>query len=335
MATVTLAAASAGQRLDTALAEAMGVSRTRAAALIDAGAVRSMGEPLSRSLRVRGGEIVSVERSASDPLSGDGLPSDPGAPWRAPGERVLGEGAAGVGLDERHLVCVEDAFIVIDKPAGVAAHASPGWQGPTVVGGLTALGLPPAQVGAAEREGVVHRLDVGTSGLMVVARTSAAYTALKDQFRRREVTKGYQALVQGLPDPTRGTIDAPIDRHPRSRDRFAVVAGGRPSVTHYTVREAYRGVALLDLQLETGRTHQIRVHLSALRHPCVGDLRYGADPTLAARLGLTRQWLHAVRLGFRDPRLAPGCPAGDHGWREFTSSPADDLQGALTAVQAD
>jgi len=348
MATVTLAAGSAGQRLDTALAEAMGVSRTRAAALIDAGAVRSMGEPLSRSLRVRGGEVVSVERSGVDPRLGDEPMAGPDAGIRGPGQGNDGgtgadlaagvpgvEPVAEVGLDERHLVCVEDAFIVVDKPAGVAAHASPGWHGPTVVGGLTALGLPPAQVGAAEREGIVHRLDVGTSGLMVVARTSAAYTALKDQFRHREVAKAYQALVQGLPDPTRGTIDAPIDRHPRSRDRFAVVAGGRPSVTHYTVREAYRGVTLLDLELETGRTHQIRVHLSALRHPCVGDLRYGADPTLAVRLGLTRQWLHAVRLGFRDPRLAPRPGAAETGWWEFTSRPAADLQVALAAVQAD
>src|SRR5207244_12644731 len=158
-----------------------------------------------------------------------------------------------------------------------------------------------ATSGAAERQGIVHRLDAGTTGLMVVAKSEPAYSALKRAFRERAVDKRYHALVQGHPDPLRGTVDAPIARHPSGDGRFAVLTGGRPSVTHYDTIEAFRAASLLDITLETGRTHQIRVHLAAVRHPCVGDLTYGADPTLAARLGLQRQWLHAYRLGFPHP----------------------------------
>ncbi|WP_031089961.1 RluA family pseudouridine synthase, partial [Streptomyces sp. NRRL WC-3549] len=181
--------------------------------------------------------------------------------------------------------------------------------------------------GAAERQGIVHRLDVGTSGLMVVAKSERAYTLLKAQFRDRVVEKKYHALVQGHPDPMSGTIDAPIGRHPQHDYKWAVTAEGKPSVTHYDLIEAYRAASLLDIKLETGRTHQIRVHMSAHRHPCVGDLTYGADPTMAKRLGLTRQWLHAVRLGFEHP--------ADGGWTEFTSDYPDDLKHALETVAAE
>jgi len=180
--------------------------------------------------------------------------------------------------------------------------------------------------GAEERQGVVHRLDVGTSGLMVVAKSERAYTVLKDAFRERTVDKRYHALVQGHPDPLTGTVDAPIDRHPTSAYKFAVVAGGRDSVTHYETIEAFRHASLLDVHLETGRTHQIRVHLAALKHPCVGDITYGADPTLAKKLKLERQWLHAVRLSFAHPN--------DGRWVEFTSPYAPDLQGALDLIAA-
>jgi 23S rRNA pseudouridine1911/1915/1917 synthase len=196
-----------------------------------------------------------------------------------------------------------------------------------VVGGLAAAGYRVATSGAAERQGVVHRLDVGTSGLMVVAKSEGAYSRLKQAFREREVDKTYHALVQGHPDPLSGTIDAPIGRHPTSDHRWAVVAGGRPSVTHYQVLEAFRGASLVEVRLETGRTHQIRVHFAALRHPCVGDLTYGADPVLAARLGLTRQWLHAVRLRFVHPTT--GEPV------EFTSDYPDDLARALDRLAAE
>jgi 23S rRNA pseudouridine1911/1915/1917 synthase len=195
----------------------------------------------------------------------------------------------------------DEYVIVINKPVGIAAHPSPGWQGATVVGAIFAAGYQLATSGAAERQGVVHRLDVGTSGLMVVAKNEIAYTSLKDQFRQRTVSKIYHALVQGHMDPTTGTIDAPIDRHPREDYRFAVVANGKASITHYKTLEVFPAVSLMEIELETGRTHQIRVHFSALHHPLVGDLTYGADPSLAQRLQISRPWLHAKFLAFDHP----------------------------------
>ena len=161
---------------------------------------------------------------------------------------------------------------------------------------------------------------------MVVAKSESAYSILKQAFRSRSVDKTYHTVVRGLQDPLSGTIDAPIGRHPGHDYRFAVMASGRPSVTHYELLEAFRSASLLEIKLETGRTHQIRVHFSALRHPCVGDLTYGADPTLATRLGLVRQWLHAVELGFLHPET--GKPV------TFTSPYAADLAHALDLLDA-
>jgi 23S rRNA pseudouridine1911/1915/1917 synthase len=225
-------------------------------------------------------------------------------------------------------VAYEDAdLLVVDKPAGVAAHPTPGWTGPTVLQGLLAGGHQIATSGAAERQGIVHRLDANTTGLMVIAKSEHAYSVLKQAFRDREVDKRYHALVQGHPDPLRGTIDAPIARHPSGDGRFAVVADGRPAVTHYDTLEAFRAASLTEIKLETGRTHQIRVHMAAVRHPCVGDRLYGADPVLAARLGITRQWLHAVRLGFAHP--------DDGRWVEFSSGYAPDLAASLELLAAE
>ncbi|HWS57994.1 MAG TPA: RluA family pseudouridine synthase, partial [Actinotalea sp.] len=233
------------------------------------------------------------------------------APQAVPGMRIVHE---------------DDDLVVVDKPVGVAAHPSPGWTGPTVVGALAAAGFRVATSGAAERQGIVHRLDVGTSGLMVVAKSERAYSSLKRAFKERTVDKVYHAVVQGHPDPTRGTVDAPIGRHPGADYRFAVVAGGKPSVTHYEVLEMFPAASLLEVHLETGRTHQIRVHLSALRHPCVGDLAYGADPSLAARAHLQRQWLHAMRLAFDHPSTGERL--------ELSSTYPDDLDAALTILRA-
>jgi len=296
-----------GERLDAAIARMFGVSRTGAAELIGDGKVLVDGKLGIKSDRVLAGAELSVT-----------LPPPPGAEPPAAAEPVAGMG----------IVYEDDDIIVVDKPRGVAAHPTPGWTGPTVIGGLLATGHRVATSGAAERQGIVHRLDANTTGLMVVAKSESAYSALKQAFRDRTVSKTYHALIQGHPDPLRGTIDAPIGRHPSSADgRFAVVADGRPSVTHYDTLEAFRAASLLSIGLETGRTHQIRVHMSALRHPCVGDLLYGADPTLAAHLRLTRQWLHAVRLAFEHP--ADG--------REviFESAYALDLQHALDVLVAE
>ena len=221
----------------------------------------------------------------------------------------------------------DDDIVVVDKPRGVAAHPTPGWTGPTVTGGLIAAGHTVATSGAAERQGIVHRLDANTTGVMVVAKSERAYSALKRAFRERTVDKRYHALVQGHPDPLRGTVDAPIGRHPSGDGRFAVVSDGRPSVTHYDTLEAFRAASLVSVHLETGRTHQIRVHMAALRHPCVGDLLYGADPVLAARLGLTRQWLHAVSLSFAHP--------ADGREVTFTSDYPADLARALDILHAE
>jgi 23S rRNA pseudouridine1911/1915/1917 synthase len=274
----------AGLRLDAAVARLFGLSRTVAADLVTAGHARLGGADAVKSDRVSAGDWLDVD-----------LPEPEQVPL-PPAEVVPG----------LRIVHEDDEIIVVDKPVGVAAHPSPGWTGPTVIGGLAAAGHRISTSGAAERQGVVHRLDVGTTGLMVVAKSERAYTSLKAAFHDRTVDKRYAALVQGHPDPLRGTIDAPIDRHPDADYKFAVVAGGKPSVTHYDTLEAFRAASLLDVRLETGRTHQIRVHMAALRHPCIGDLAYGADPTLAERLGVRRQWLHATRLGF--PHPADGRP---------------------------
>jgi 23S rRNA pseudouridine1911/1915/1917 synthase len=293
-----------GERLDASLARLFGFSRTRAAELIGDGRVRLNGMATAKSDRVSAGALLEIDLPAVAPV-----------------------GPAIVPTPVADLVVVHDDLdiVVVDKPVGVAAHPSPGWDGPTVVGALAAAGYRVSTSGAEERQGVVHRLDVGTSGLMVVAKSERAYTLLKQAFRDRTVDKTYHALVQGHPDPARGTIDAPIDRHPVHDHKFAVVAGGRPSVTHYETLEAHPAASLLEIKLETGRTHQIRVHMAAVRHPCVGDLTYGADPALAARLGLRRQWLHAARLGFAHP--ADGRPV------EFASGYPDDLAHALSVVR--
>ncbi|MEJ2888990.1 RluA family pseudouridine synthase [Actinomycetospora aeridis] len=294
-----------GMRLDAGLARMLGLSRTIVAELAADGAVRVDGSPAGKSDRLVAGAWLEVE-----------LPEPAEATTVVTAEAVDGL----VVLHE------DDEIVVVDKPVGVAVHPSPGWTGPTVVAGLAALGIRIATSGAAERQGVVHRLDTGTTGVMVVAKSERAYSVLKAAFRERTVAKVYLAVVQGHPDPSEGTIDAPIDRHPKQDWKFAVVTDGRPSVTHYRTLEAFRAASLLEVELETGRTHQIRVHFSAVRHPCVGDITYGADPVLARTLKLDRQWLHAHRLGFHHP--------ADGRWVEFVSEPPADLAQALETLRA-
>ena len=268
-----------GMRLDQAVSRLFGLSRTIAADLIEAGEVLIDGVPRAKSEKVNAGGWLEVR-----------LPDPPSAP------KIVAENVEGL-----RVIYSDDDLAVVDKPVGVAAHPSPGWTGPTVIGGLAAMGQTVATSGAAERQGIVHRLDVGTTGVMVVAKSERAYSFLKRAFKAREVDKRYHAVVQGQLDPLRGTIEAPIDRHPSHDWKFAVVSSGKPSITHYDTLEAFPAASLVDVRLETGRTHQIRVHFSAMRHPCVGDTMYGADPTLAGRLGLQRQWLHARALGFEHP----------------------------------
>src|SRR5690606_2766776 len=258
------------------------------------------------STQVSAGSLLEIELPAA-PVS--------------PSVTVIAEPVPGMKI-----VHDDEDIVVVDKPVGVAAHPSAGWSGPTVVGGLAAAGYRISTSGASERQGVVSRLDVGTSGLMVVCKSERAYSLLKRAFKERRVEKRYHTLVQGLPDPIVGTIDAPIGRHPGHDYKFAVMESGKPAVTHYRLLEAYRHASLLRGRLETGRTHQIRVHMAATKHPCVGDLLYGADPTLATRLGLERQWLHAMGLGFEHP--------GSGEWVTFESSYPDDLAQALRRLEA-
>jgi 23S rRNA pseudouridine1911/1915/1917 synthase len=268
-----------GERIDAALSRLLGLSRNVIVGLIDAQEVSKDGKPVAKSFKVSAADQIEITMPA------------------AKGEAKL----TATPIDGLDVVYDDEYVIVINKPVGIAAHPSPGWQGATVVGAIFAAGYQLATSGAAERQGVVHRLDVGTSGLMVVAKNEIAYSSLKDQFRNRTVSKIYHALVQGHMDPTTGTIDAPIDRHPREDYRFAVVANGKPSITHYKTLEVFPAVSLMEIELETGRTHQIRVHFSALHHPLVGDLTYGADPSLAQRLSISRPWLHAKDLAFNHP----------------------------------
>ena len=303
--TVTVPDGLAGERVDAAIARMFGLSRTRAADLVRDGHVAVDGAPPAKSDRVEAGSMLDVSIPAAvDPVA------------------VVPEVVEGISI-----LHDDDAIVVVDKPVGVAVHPSPGWTGPTVVGHLAAAGFRISTSGAAERQGIVQRLDVGTSGVMVIAKSERAYSVLKNAFRHRTVEKTYHALVQGHPDPLAGTVDAPIARHPKHDYKFTVRADGKPSVTHYETLEAHRFASLLEVHLETGRTHQIRVHMAALKHPCVGDLTYGADPTLATRVGLTRQWLHAVRLGFEHPAT---------GERVELSSPYPaDLEHALEVLRAE
>ena len=292
----------AGERVDAGLAKLLGFSRTFAAEVVESGGVTLDGAVVQKSDRLSAGAWIEVQWQAREPVVVTETP-----------------------VSDLRIIYQDDDLVVIDKPVGVAAHPSVGWDGPTVLGALAAAGVRVSTAGAAERAGIVHRLDAGTSGLMVVAKSDRAYSELKRQFHDREVTKVYHAVVQGHPDPLTGTIDAPIGRHPGSSWKFAVTADGKNSITHYETLEAFPGASLLEIHLETGRTHQIRVHMAAQRHPCVGDAMYGADPTLSARLGLTRQWLHAKKLGFRHPTTGEMV--------EFESNYPADLQHALDVLR--
>lgn len=294
----------AGMRVDAALAKLFGISRSVAVEMIAAEQVLIDATLPQKSDRVTPGVIIEAT-----------LPE----PKRAP--EPVAEMVEGM-----HVLYHDADVIAVDKPVGVAAHPTLGWEGPTVLGGLQAMGFTLPDAGPPERKGIVQRLDVGTSGVMVVAASMQGYSVLKRAFKERTVDKTYHAVVQGLPDPIVGTIDAPIGRHPSAGWKFAVTDDGRASVTHYKLLEAFRQASLLEVHLETGRTHQIRVHMAATGHPCVGDPMYGSDPNLAKRLGLIRQWLHAKALGFTHPRTGE--------YMVVESGYPEDLQHALDMLRA-
>jgi len=344
-----------GVRVDAGIAKLFGFSRSFAAEIAEADGVTLDGVVVGKSDKLRAGAWLDVSWQPKQDLvivpidvpdltivhddddivvinKPSGVAAHPSVGWSGPtvlgalagaGYRISTSGAS----ERAGIVHDDDDIVVINKPSGVAAHPSVGWSGPTVLGALAGAGYRISTSGASERAGIVHRLDVGTSGLMVVAKSEAAYTHLKRAFHDREVDKIYHAIVQGHPDPSSGTIDAPIGRHPRSDWKFAVVAGGKDSITHYETLEAFPSASLLEVHLETGRTHQIRVHMAAQRHACVGDAMYGADAKISARLGLTRQWLVAKQLSFEHP--------SSREWVTFDAEYPDDLANALRILRGD
>ena len=288
-----------GKRFDVAVAKMLGISRSKAADLVDSGQARVLGREVARSSTLQAGETVEFdlaeEQAEPEPIATD-----------------------------MAVVYEDDDVVVVDKPVGVAAHASVGWTGPTVLGSLRDRGVHITSYGAAGREGIVSRLDVGTSGLMLVCKSDLAYTEMRRQFAEHEVKKTYHALVQGNLRENKATIEAPIGRAKVSDFRFCVTPAGKEAVTHWDVMERFGEATLVSVNLETGRTHQIRVHFSSIGHPLTGDAMYGANPQLSETLGLERQWLHAMQLEFRHPRTRV--------WTTVKSHYPADLQHALDVM---
>ena len=280
MITETIPSALAGERLDRVVSLIAGCSRSEAAELLACGGVTLDGAPaLLGKQRLVEGQVVSVDES------------------RVPGE-ALPEPDPDVQFD---IVHTDDDVVVIDKPAGLVVHPAAGHGGGTLVNGILARFPEIAGVGERHRPGIVHRLDVGTSGLLVVARTQRAYLALVDALARRSVGRTYLALAWGHFDNANGVIDAPVGRDRRDPQRMAVVVDGKPSRTRYAVLREFREPAvasLLECRLESGRTHQIRVHLAAIEHPVAGDATYGG---YRVAVDVPRPFLHAVTLEFDHP----------------------------------
>lgn len=290
-----------GKRFDVAVAKMLGISRAKAADLIETGQARILERDIAKSGALQAGDVVefNLVEECTEP------------------EPVC---------DDMAIVYEDDDIVVVDKPVGVAAHASAGWTGPTVLGSLLQRGVHITSYGAVGRQGIVSRLDVGTSGLMLVCKSDLAYVEMRRQFAEHEVVKTYHALVQGGLKEDRATIEAPIGRAKVSDFRFCVTPSGKPAITHWDVMERFGSEAtFVSVNLETGRTHQIRVHYSSIGHPLVGDPMYGANPVLAAELGLDRQWLHAMKLEFRHPRT--------HVWTTVSSRYPADLAHALDLMR--
>ena len=291
-----------GVRADSGLSKISGISRAKLTDAINSGGVLIAGKPCEKSQKLKAGEIVEITLNEVSQIE-----------------------LSPIEDDRLKIVYQDEAIVVIDKPAGVVSHPTVGFSGPSVPEILLSKGIELTTSGAAERQGIVQRLDVGTSGLMTLAKTEQSYSVLKQMFRDREVKKTYHAIVQGHLDPPKGTIDSPIARSTRHEYKFRVSAEGKPSITHYDTMEVFRGATLVSVGLETGRTHQIRVHFDAFRHPLVGDDLYGANPKIARQLGLDRQWLHAMKLSFRHPI------SGD--LVSFESEYPDDLADALEILR--
>lgn len=301
MIEIVVAAEQAGARLDQVVHEAVpGLSRSAAQRLVDDGDVTVDGEAKSRSTRVQRGQLVVIDQPEPEEIVHE-VPE------------VL-----------EPTILHEDAqLVVVDKPIGLVTHASPGSPGPSLASVLAARGL--AGGGQEDRPGIVHRLDKETSGLLVVARDAETLDALQKMMRKREIEREYVALVHGRPPSIAGRIEAPIGRDPVNRTRRAIDGiGARPAVTHFELLEAFPEYTLEAVHLETGRTHQIRVHFAAIGHPVVGDPVYG--PSSSDTLGLRHQALHAHRLAFDHPATGERL--------ELTSPLPGEFQAALDQLRA-
>lgn len=284
--TFSITEKAAGERLDAFLAAQIeGWSRSRLQRLIEDADVLVNGHIVKPSYKLHANDEIEVELTS--------LPSTQFVAEDIP-IKVVHE---------------DEDLIVVDKPAGMVVHPAAGVASGTLANALAFHFQKLSRTGGNARPGIVHRLDKGTSGLLVVAKTESAHEDLADQFRTREVFKSYVALVHGQVERDTGRIDQPIARDPRNRTRMAIVRGGRPALSIYHVSERFDRFTRLDIELKTGRTHQIRVHLAWIKHPVVGDEVYGsgrdktvADPKLRSEIAkLGRQFLHAERLGFRHP----------------------------------
>ena len=263
-----------GERIDLVVARRTGVTRSLGRGAVESGSVLVGGNRVKPSHRLVAGEEVEG-RIEVEPES---LP-----------------GAEDIPVDIRY---EDDHVLVVSKPAGLVAHPVRSHTGGTLVNALLGLGKPLGMLDPT-RPGIVHRLDKDTSGLVLVAKDDATQLRLREDMKARRIERRYYALVRGIP-PASGTIEAPIGRHPVRRTLMAVVSGGRPAITHYDVLQSTDKLALLDVRLETGRTHQIRVHLAHIGHPVLGDRMYGGVGELSRALGLDRPFLHAYKLAFRD-----------------------------------
>ncbi|HVE91452.1 MAG TPA: RluA family pseudouridine synthase [Actinomycetota bacterium] len=276
MTRIPVEEADQGLRLDALVARRGGMSRARAAELVELGLVTVDGSVQPKAYKVLPGQLVE---------SGEAPEREPSGP-----------------LPDVPVVWEDAHLLVVDKPSGVVVHRAPGSREPTMVDALAASGRPLAPRAGDQRPGVVHRLDREVSGLLVVAKTDEVHETLVENLAARRVRREYLAGVAGVPEVDRGKIDAPVGRSPRHRTKMAVVASGKPSVTWFRVREAFAASALLEVRLETGRTHQIRAHLDSIGHPVLGDPAYGPDPRKAREVGLTRPFLHSFRLTLVHPR---------------------------------
>ena len=308
--TLSVSPADAGERLDAYLAAHIaGWSRARLHRLIENADVLVNGSVSKPSHKLRANDAIDIE-----------LTPTPAASFTPEDIPIA-------------VICEDDDLIVVNKPAGMVVHPAAGVTSGTLANALAFHFQRLSNAGGAARPGIVHRLDKGTSGLLVVAKTEAAHEHLADQFRDRKVFKSYVALVHGQIEKESGEIDQPIARDPRNRTRMAVVRGGRPSLSIYKVRRSFDRFTLLDVELKTGRTHQIRVHLSWLKHPVVGDEVYGAgrdktviSPVTRSRIAkLGRQFLHAEQLGFRHPRTEEQL--------RFTAPLPGELQSVLDQIE--